>query len=169
MYWYFDISHEYFLWQDLSMGTKIFTLWSRPWCLADLFKTLAMAITFEWCVLRLWYFKWVLLATRPSYGYHQIWPWPWCVTYLLKTLTIPLSFEWHVLSFECSLWQDLSMGTNRFDFVTLTLVFDLFIQNLSHGYNFWMVCTKTLIFHMSVCCDKTFPWVPTGLTLWPWP
>jgi hypothetical protein len=22
---------------------------------------------------------------------------------------------------------------------------------------------------MSACCDKPFPWVSTGLTLWPWP
>jgi hypothetical protein len=49
--------------------------------------------------------------------------------------------------------------------VTLTLVLDLLIQNFNLGYIFWMVCTRTLIFHMSVCCDKTFQWVPTGETL----
>ena len=27
----------------------------------------------------------------------------------------------------------------------------------------------TLIFHMSIPCDKNFPWVRLFLTLWPWP
>ena len=30
----FDISHEYSLWQGLSVGTNILTLWSWPWSLA---------------------------------------------------------------------------------------------------------------------------------------
>ena len=57
------------------------------------------------------------------------------------------------------------MGTNRFDLVTLTLVFDLLIKNFNLGHNTFMVSIRALIFHMSVPCDKTFPWVPTDLTL----
>jgi hypothetical protein len=50
------------------------------------------------------------------------------------------------------------MGTKIFDHVTFNL-----------GYNFQMVCTRMLIFHMSVSCDKIFSWVPKFLTMWPWP
>ena len=35
--------------------------------------------------------------------------------------------------------------------------------------NFWTVSARTLIFHMSIPCDKTFPWVSLFITLWPWP
>jgi hypothetical protein len=35
---------------------------------------------------------------------------------------------------EYSLWQDLSMGTNYFDFVTLILMFDLLIENCTMIY-----------------------------------
>jgi hypothetical protein len=62
------------------------------------------------------------------------------------------------ISHECSLWQDLSMGTKLFDHVTLTLMFDLLIKNFNLGYNFQMICTRMLIFHMSVFCDKIFSW-----------
>jgi hypothetical protein len=68
---------------------------------------------------------------------------------------------------ECFFWQDLSVGTNRFDLVTLTLVFDLYNENFNHVYIFWIICTRT--YNMSVCCNKSFQWVPTGLTLCPWP
>ena len=73
------------------------------------------------------------------------------------------------ISHECSLSQDLFMGTKLFDLVTLTLVFDLLFKNFNLGYNIWMVSTRALIFHMSVSYGKTFPWVPKVLTLWPWP
>jgi hypothetical protein len=32
-----------------------------------------------------------------------------------------------------------------------------------------MVCTRTLILQTSIPYDKTFPWIPKVLTLWPWP
>jgi hypothetical protein len=53
--------------------------------------------------------------------------------------------------------------------VTLTFMFDLLSQNISLGCICCMVCIRILIFHISVCCDKTYPWLPTGLTLWPSP
>jgi hypothetical protein len=52
------------------------------------------------------------------------------------------------------------MGTQIVDFVTLTLMFDSLTTNFNLGYNFQMVCTRMLIFHMSVPCDKIFSWVP---------
>jgi hypothetical protein len=88
-----------------------------------------------------------------------LWPWHWCLTLLLKTITLAISFDWYVLGLifhVCFFWQDLYMGTNRFGLVTLEF-----------NKIFWMVCTRTLIFHTSICCDKTFPLVPTRLTFWP--
>jgi hypothetical protein len=42
------------------------------------------------------------------------------------------------------------------------------VLNFNLAYNFWMVCTRALIFPMSVPYGKTFPWVPNFLTMWPW-
>jgi hypothetical protein len=53
-------------------------------------------------------------------------------------------------------------GYKIFDFVTLTLVFDILIETLTFsGY----IGTRALTFPMSVLCDKTFPWVPKIVTL----
>ena len=35
--------------------------------------------------------------------------------------------------------------------------------------NFWTMKARALIFHMNIPTGKTFPWVPTSLTFWPWP
>jgi hypothetical protein len=48
-------------------------------------------------------------------------------------------------------------------------MFDLLIKNYNLAYNYWMVCTRALIFHMSVPYGKTFPWVPNFLIMWPLP
>jgi hypothetical protein len=103
-----------------------------------------------------------------------MWPWPWCLTYLWKTLTLVITFKWYVLgcwyfTWVFHVWQDLLMGTTIFDLVTLTLMFDLLIKNFNLVYNFWMVCTRALIYDMSVPYCKTIPWVPNFLTMWPWP
>ena len=91
---------------------------------------------------------------------------------LIKNFNLGYNFQMvctRMLIFdECSLWQDLFMGTKIFDLVTLTLMFDLLIKNFNLAYNFWMVSTRALIFHMSVPYGKTFPWVPNFLTMWPW-
>jgi hypothetical protein len=93
-----------------------------------------------------------------------MWSWPWCLTYLLKTLTLAITFKWYVRG------RSYFKGTKIFDVVNLTLVFGQLIKNFNLGYNIWMVSTRVLIFHMSVPCNMTFPWVPTDLTLWllPW-
>ena len=57
----------------------------------------------------------------------------------------------------------------KFDLVTLTLIFDLLLKKLNLGYNFWTKRDKAFILHMLVPCDKTFLPVPKNLTLWPWP
>ena len=61
------------------------------------------------------------------------------------------------------------MGTKIFDLVTLTLTFDLLLKNFNLGHNFLTRRGRAFIFHIYIPCDKTFPWVPTFLTLWPWP
>jgi hypothetical protein len=57
------------------------------------------------------------------------------------------------------------MGTKIFDLVTLTLVLDLLIKNFNLSYNFQIMSTKAWIFHMSIPCDKTFPWGQGFVTL----
>ena len=43
------------------------------------------------------------------------------------------------------------------------------LWNFNLANNFWTVCARALIFHLSIPYDKTFPWVPLMLTLWHWP
>ena len=43
------------------------------------------------------------------------------------------------------------------------------LWNFNLANNFWKVSARALVFHMSIPCDKTFPWVPLFFTLWPWP
>jgi hypothetical protein len=63
---------------------------------------------------------------------------------------------------EFLLWQILSVDANRFDL-------DLYFLLINCNGIFWMVCIMTLIFNTSLPWDRTLPWVPTDLTLWPWP
>ena len=51
------------------------------------------------------------------------------------------------------------MGTINCDPVTLTLEFDPFIKKTFNLANkFWTVSARASIFHMSIPCDKNFPW-----------
>jgi hypothetical protein len=38
-------------------------------------------------------------------------------------------------------------------------------RNLNLGFNFWMLSSRALIFHRSIPCDKTLPWVKKSF--WP--
>ena len=53
-----------------------FTLWPWPWSLTHFLKTLTLrhVITFEQCVLELWYFTWIFLVLRPFREYQHFWP-----------------------------------------------------------------------------------------------
>ena len=42
-------------------------------------------------------------------------------------------------------------------------------KNFNLAHNSWTNIGRAFIFHMCIPCDKTFPWVPKFLTLWPWP
>ena len=66
------------------------------------------------------------------------------------------------------LWQDLSVDTKIFDFVTLTLTFDLLLKKLNLGNNFWTRRDRAFIFHMFISRDKTFLLETIFFTSWPW-
>jgi hypothetical protein len=72
-------------------------------------------------------------------------------------------------SHVCSLWQDISIGTNNFDHVTLTLKFNPLFKNFNIGHIFWMASDRAFIFHMCVSYDKSFLLVQKILTSWPRP
>ena len=67
------------------------------------------------------------------------------------------------------MWQDLSMGTNIFYLLTLTLKFDLLLKNFNLGNSFLIRIGRAFIFHMCIPCSKTFNAVPWFLKWWPWP
>jgi hypothetical protein len=135
----FDISHEYFWWQDLSIGTNRFgcvTLTSVSdllienlnfgylICMVD-----TTALTFHVTIPCGKTFPWVPTDLI-------LWHWPLCLTSLLKTLTMSVSFEWYALwlwYFTCFLWQNLSLGFHRFDLVTLASLIVLFTENFNLG------------------------------------
>ena len=57
------------------------------------------------------------------------------------TLRVRLSY------YRYSLWQDLSVGTNSFDPVTVNLTFDILLEKkLNLGLNFWTKTDRALIF-----------------------
>ena len=62
----------------------------------------------------------------------------------------------------------LSVDTKIFDFVTLTLTFDLLLKKLNLGHNCWTKRDRAFIFHMCISCGKTFLSIPKFLTSWPW-
>jgi hypothetical protein len=101
--------------------------------------------------------------TRPFRGYQQVWH---CMfDLLIETLSLAISFKWYVvhwtfifhISVSC---DDHSMGTNRYDLVTL--VFNLLIESLNLGSIFWMACKGLW------CCTLVFWWqfLSTALTNW---
>ena len=69
----------------------------------------------------------------------------------------------------CSLWQDLSLGTNNFDLVTLILTFDLLLKKLNLRHNFLTKRDGVFILHVCISYGNAFLLVPKNLTLWPWP
>ena len=62
-----------------------------------------------------------------------LWSWPWLLTYFWKNLTLAIIFKpEEIACFHIShvyfLWQDLSVNIKIFDFMTLTLTFDLLLK-----------------------------------------
>jgi hypothetical protein len=80
---------------------------------------------------------------------------------LVENFNLAASFDWSVLGlwhFTCVFLMTRPFHWyQKFDLVTLTLVIDLIVRNFNFGCNFWMLCTRILIFH-ELCSsdDKTF-------------
>ena len=69
----------------------------------------------------------------------------------------------------CSFIQDLFVGTINFDPVTLTVPFDLHLENFNSAHNFLTARHRAFILSKCVLYDKTFPVAQTILIMWPWP
>jgi hypothetical protein len=98
-----------------------------------------------------------------------LWRWPWCLTYLSKKLKLDIYFEWYMLGFWYFSWVFL-MTTPFYYYLKIwpcDLDFHVWPMywKLKLGYIFWMVCARTSLFQLTVPCDKTFPWMPTGMIL----
>ena len=76
------------------------------------------------------------------------------MAHLAKTSSQSLIAHVHCLG------QDLSCGTKTFDFVTLTLKFDLLMENFNLGHNLLTRRDRAFILHMCIAWDKTFLVVP---------
>ena len=93
---------------------------------------------------------------------------------LSETLTLLITFEQWVLALWYFKWVFLVIRPSRGYHYFFTLWpwprrMTHFFDKFNLAYNFWTVSARALIFHMSIPCDKSFPWVPLFFTLWPWP
>jgi hypothetical protein len=80
---------------------------------------------------------------------------------LLKTLTLAISFEWYILGLWYFTWENIltrpfrgyqTIWPSDLDHGCLTY----FLKTLTLATSFEWYFSRTLIFHMSVPCDKTF-------------
>ena len=113
-------------------------------------------------MLELWYFTWIFPVIRPFRGNHYFFLCDLGVDPFFLNFNFVNNLNSECLSFYISheyfLWSDISMGTIIFVLVTFTLEFDPFFENLNLADNFRKVSARSLIFHISIHCDKTFPW-----------
>ena len=78
-----DISYEYFLWLDLSVGTIIIYPVTLTLEFDPFLKILTLVITFEKWGLELRYLTWIFPVVRPFLGYH----------YFFYPVTLTLKFN----------------------------------------------------------------------------
>ena len=90
----------------------------------------------------------------------------------LKTLTLLITFEQWVIEIWYFTWVFLVIrpfcGYHYFLPCDLDLGVWPIFENFNLANNVWTVSARALIFHVSIPCDKTFPWVPLFFTMWPW-
>ena len=86
--------------------------------------------------------------------------WPWSLTYFFKNVKLANNF-WTV-RYRTLIFY---LGTNNCD---IDLGLWPTFWNFNFVHNIWIVTAKALIFHISIFSIRTFSWVPTFLTLWPW-
>ena len=91
----------------------------------------------------------------------------------LKTFTLLITLKRWELELWYYTWIFLVIRPFRGYYYFLPYNLDLGVwpifENFNPANNFWTVSSRTLIFHMNIPCEQTFPWVPLFLTLWPWP
>ena len=155
--------------KTFSSVSLFLTLWPEPLSPTYFQKTLTLLITFELWLLELWYFTWVFLVARPFRLYLHFWPCDLDLSlkffYLANEFLNRVLELWIRISHEYFKRQDLSMDTNIFDLVTLTLEFELLFEIFNFVNHIWILRARALIFHMSIPWDKIFLLV---LTFWPW-
>ena len=99
----------------------------------------------------------------------SLWPWPPNLNYFLtwpqKHFNLGQNYRMtphraiiHI-SHVYSVWQDLSNGTDIFDLMTLTVNFDLYLENF--GHIFWTVWDRAFIFTCVFLMTRSFNWYQT--------
>ena len=101
-------------------------------------------------------------------------PWPWSLTHFFKDLTLLITFQQWVLELIYLTGVFLVIWPLFFTLWPWPSSLTHFLGNFNLAYNFWTVRARTLIFHMRIPCDKTFPWLslfflPCDLDLGVWP
>ena len=142
--------------------STFFTLWPWSWRLTlfynfnvgnNFWTVGSRALVFHMCILWDKTFQWVPTILTL---------WPWSFTYFFFKNVKLANYFWTVRSRTFM----FHLGTNNCD---LDLGIYLLVENFNFVINIWIVSAKALIFHMSIFSIRTFLWVPTFLTLWPWP
>ena len=140
--WLF-MPHEYSLWWDLSMGTIFFTLWPWPWSLthylANNFWTVSVrALIFHMSTPCVKTFQCVPIFLPCDL---DLGVWPYFITLTLVKILNSSCYSFGT-SHEYYMRQDLSVGTNNFDLVTLE--FDLLFMPL------WLKIEGHIVFALTV-------------------
>jgi hypothetical protein len=86
-----------------------------------------------------WYFRRVFLMIIPFRGYQKI----------------------SLCDLDLSIWY---VKLIRYQFWCTRCAFRLLKNLKTLSLTIWMVGSKSLVFYMSIPCDKTYPWIPKDLT-----
>jgi hypothetical protein len=146
--------------QDLSIGIKCLTLWPWPCSLTHFSKTLTLAISFEWQVIRLSYFICVSLWHDLSID-----------TKLFDLVTLKFDPLFKNFNIGHIFW----MVSDRAFVFHMCVPYDKYFLTVlsfltlwpwpwsltqflktNFGHIFWMVSDRAFVFHMHVTCDTTF-------------
>ena len=141
--------------------------------------------------LELWYFTWEFLVIWPFRGYFIFYPvtltlefdpflgknnlannfWTGSAAALMFYMSISCDKTFPLVP----IFFTLDLGVWPIFLKTLTLLitfeqweFDISLKMFNLTCHFRTVSARAWIFYMSILWDKTSPWVPKLLTLWPW-
>ena len=74
------------------------------------------------------------------------------------SVRLPVCPDFHIWN-VCSWWQDLSDYNIYFEHVTLTMTFDLHLENFNSAHNLITIRLRAFILGRCVPYDKTFPMI----------